>query len=428
MWIFGACILLGLLATRISGRRTIGVIVAATALLTPWLFEGRGLVLEYQFVPLAVTLFLLVVYHVQKKDRWEWRDIALLAATLAAVTYCFTIGCVLGPLLALGLLFFATTRPRLIAVIKTGLLYGLMLVPIFLFNRSHPGLLAKRFSDASYIKPGGSWSDAAGQFFKRYLEDQNLNGLLASGDVYPRHHVQGSGGVLFFATFILVLIGLVVILARRRRDPWWRFVLYGVAVAIVPGAISIWPFHEMRLIALPIFLLLLMVPALEWLLDRDRSKAGLSLSPSFETEDRLWRVGPKLESEGAGGVFPRAARLWILCALLALMLFETYRFQTLFRREGPKRSFDFDVAYKDAYDAAVRQPVRPIYLEDGKWGPAYIHAFWYATVEKRPRSEFVHLAPGTRPPAGKVVISSAESCQGCETIGKSGVYHVYKSL
>jgi len=107
---------------------------------------------------------------------------------------------------------------------------------------------------------------------------------------------------------------------------------------------------------------------------------------------------------------------------------EAYRFQTVFRRDGPKRSFDFDVPYKDAYDAAIKQPARPIYLEDGKWGPAYIHALWYATVEKRPTSQFVHLAPGAKPPAGAIVISSADTCEHCETITHPGVYLVYKAL
>jgi 4-amino-4-deoxy-L-arabinose transferase-like glycosyltransferase len=429
LWIFGACLLLGLLASRISGRRTIGVMVAAFALLTPWFFAGRGLVLEQQFVPAAVALFLLTVYHVQKKESWRWPDLALLAATLAVVTYSYTSAFFLGPLLALGLMLFATTRQRMAGVIKTWLLYGITLVPLLMFHRSHPGVLAKRLGDISYIKPGVSWSDVVSTFVKRYLEDQSLYGLLVSGDVSPRHHVQGSGGVVFFATFILVLIGLVVILARRRRDPWWRFVLYGVAVAIVPGAISNWPFQETRLMAYPVFLLLLTVPALEWLLDRDKGKVGLAPSPSYESEDRQWENGKPLESGVVGkGGLPRAARLLVLCALLALTVVEAYRFQTIFRREGRKRLLDFDVAYKAAYNLAVRQPVRPIYLEDGKGGPAYIHALWYAAVEKRPSSEFVHLAAGAKPPAGKVIISSAETCQACQTLARSGVYHVYKSL
>jgi hypothetical protein len=112
---------------------------------------------------------------------------------------------------------------------------------------------------------------------------------------------------------------------------------------------------------------------------------------------------------------------------LALTAVEAYRFQTVFRRDGPNRAFDFDVTYKAVYDAATKQAARPIYLEDGMWGPGYIHALWYATLEKRPRSEFVHLAPGAKAPAGKIVISSAEGCQGCEIIAHAGVYQAYKS-
>ena len=402
--IFSACLLLGLLARRMSGRRTIGVIVAATALLTPWFFEARGLLIESQFAPMALAPFLLTLYHVHKKESWNWIDVAMLAATLDLVTYSTISGRVAGPLLAPGLLFFATTKQRLISVVRTGLLYGVTLFPILLFNRSHPGLLSKRAYEISYIRPGVPWSEVASRFTDRYLEDQGLTGLLLNGDPHPRHHVPGSGA-LFFATFILVLIGLFVVVVRRRHEPWWRFVLYGLVIAIVPGAIAIHPFHGMRLMTYPVFLLLLTVPALEWLFARSSQR-----------------------SDPADIIVPRAARLLILCSVLALTAIEAYRFQTVFRREGPKRSFEFDVPYKAAYVAATKQPARPIYLEDGKWGPAYIHALWYATLEKRPTSEFVHLKPGTRPPAGTVVISSADNCEHCETITRAGVYHVYKSL
>ena len=428
-WVFTACLLFGVLATRISGRRTVGVIVAGTALLIPWFFEGRGLLLEPQFVPMALAPFLLTVYHVQKKESWSWLDVTMLAATLALVTYCYTSGRLLGPLLSLGLLFFATTRQRFISVIKAGLLYGLTLVPILVFNSRHPGVLTRRLNEISYAKPGVPLREVIPQFIKRYLEDQSLISLLVNGDYHPRHHVPGSGGAWFFATFILVLIGLAVIISRRRSDPWWRFVLYGLAVAVVPGAISVEPFHAMRLMAYPVFLLLVTVPALEWLLAPDEDKAGLAPLPSSAGDEPLSEVGQPI-GPGIWGytVVPRAARLLILCALLALTGVEAYWFQTVFRRDGPNRAFYFDVEYKTVYDVATKQAVRPIYLEDGMWGPAYIHALWYATVEKRPSSEFVHLGAGAKAPAGKIVISSSEGCQSCEVITRAGVYQVYKAL
>ena len=130
----------------------------------------------------------------------------------------------------------------------------------------------------------------------------------------------------------------------------------------------------------------------------------------------------------AGADVPRAFRLLILCSLLILTTVEAYRFQVVYRRDGPNRSFWFDVPYKDAYEAAVRQPTRPIYLEDGRWGPGYVHAFWYAAVEGRPRSEFANLKPGTRPPPGSVVISTTDNCDQCQPILRAGIFHVYKAL
>ena len=426
--IFSACLLIGLLAKRISGRRTIAVIVAAMALVTPWFFEYARLAWETHLVPLLTILYLLWVYRAQAKEKWSWLDITLIVSALALLTYCYASGRALAPLMAAGLVFLVTTRQRVIDVAKTWLFYGITWVPLYLYSRQHPGALSKRIHEVSYIRLSGPWSDMASHFLKRFLEDQSLPVLLLTGDYHGRHHVPGAGGAIYFATFILTLIGLIIIIARLRSDPWWRFVLYGLAAAVVPGAISVEPFHQSRMLAYPVFLMLLTVPALEWLLARSEQKSDLGLSSSDRSKDVSLEDAQPLGHAVTGDGWPRSVRLGLLSLLLALTCVETYRFQTVFRREGPKRSFDFDVPYQAAYAAAVKQPARPIYLEDGKWGPAYIQALWYATLERRPTSQFANLKPGTRPPAGAVVISSAEHCQRCETILRSGVYHVYKAL
>jgi hypothetical protein len=241
------------------------------------------------------------------------------------------------------------------------------------------------------------------------------------GDHHPRHHVPGSGGAIFFATFILAMIGLFLVLARGWRKPWWRFVLYGLAVSIVPGAITDWPFHQLRLMSYAVFLSVLTVPALEWLLAPEARE--MSTSPSgTETSGNK---GPESLAPGAG--ISRWVRLSILFLILAGTVLQAVRYQTIVRRDGAKREFEFDIPYKAAYDAAVAQPTRPIYLQDGKWGPEYMDAMWYATVEGRPRREFVHLADRAKPPQGSVVISSAETCQNCEIIKRSGVYLLYRA-
>jgi 4-amino-4-deoxy-L-arabinose transferase-like glycosyltransferase len=423
-WMFAACLLLGVLAKQISGQRKIGIIVAGSALLTPWLFENGRLAWDPHFTAFTVALFLLAAYRTQSKEAWHWKDIAMLAGSLAVVTYGYGAGRVLAPLFALGLLFLATTKRRLLGVVKTWLAYGITLVPIILFNRSHPGQLAKRLYEVSYIRPGAPWKqiqDIVPEFVRRYLEDQNLTSLLLMGDRYTRHHLPGSGAPMLFASFVLAMISLGLIIAWRRRDPWWRFVVYGLAVSIVPNAITNQPFHQLHLMGYAVFLLVLTIPALEWLLARNEPK----------------QIAYGTSKEGYGGGLDRAAavsygvsrpiKLGVLGILLAATVAQATDFQVSFRRKEPERVNEFDVLYKPLYDAAVAQPQRPIYLENGHWGPAYIHAFWYATVEGRPLSQFVRLPDGTKPPSGAIVLSSNPDCQNCQVIQRSGCYLLYRA-
>jgi hypothetical protein len=423
-WMFAACLLLGVLAKRISGQLRVGIIVAATALLTPWLFEVGRLVWDAHFTAFTVALFLVAAYRVQSKETWNWKDILIVAGSLAVLTYGYFAGRVLASLYAVGLLFFATTKRRFLGVVMTWMAYGITLIPLIVFNRSHAGVLTKRLWDVTYIRPGVPWKqimDSGPEFVRRYLEDQSLTTLLMMGDYHPRHHVQGSGGAIFFATFILAMIGLLLVFARGWRDPWWRFVVYGVAVSIVPGAITNEPFHQLRLMGYPVFLLVLTIPALEWLLAPDgprQSAHGASDESHSGKSDRAAVVSHGLS---------RPVRLGFLGILLTATVAQAIDFQVTFRREGPKRLYEFDAAYKPLYDAAVAQPQRPIYLENGQWGPAYIHAYWYATVEDRPLSQFLRLADGAKPPSGAIVLSSNSECQNCQAIQKSGCYLLYRA-
>jgi 4-amino-4-deoxy-L-arabinose transferase-like glycosyltransferase len=76
-WVFAACLLLGYLATRITGKEIIGLLVAVIAIFTPWLFDVSRLVMETFFYPAAVVLFLFALYTVQKKPAWSWTGISV---------------------------------------------------------------------------------------------------------------------------------------------------------------------------------------------------------------------------------------------------------------------------------------------------------------------------------------------------------------
>jgi hypothetical protein len=423
-WMFAACLLLGLLAKRISGQRKVGIIVAGSALLTPWLFEDGRLVFDAHLPAFTVVVYLLAAYRIQSKDTWNWRDIALVAGSLALVTYGYFSGRALAPLYAVGLLLLASTKRRLFGVVKIWFAYGLTLVPLILFNRSHPGVLTKRLWEVTYIRPGAPWKDIASdfaEFVRCYLQDQSLTPLLLMGDPRTRHHLLGSGGAILFATFVLAMLGLGLIIIRRWREPWWRFVVYGLAVSIVPGAITDWPFHQMRLMGYAVFLLVLTVPALEWLLAPAEPRQS-----AYGAIERSHGKKPDRAAVVSHGM-SRPVRLGFLGILLAATVAQAIDFQVTYAREGPKRLYEFDALYKPLYDRVVAQPQRPVYLENGQWGPAYMDAFWYATVERRPLSEFVRLSEGARPPSGGIVLSSNSECQNCEVIQKSGVYLLYKA-
>jgi len=423
-WMFAACLLLGVLAKRISGQRAIGIIVAGSALLTPWLFEEGRLVFDAHLPAFTIVLFLLAAHRIQSKERWRLQDIAMVAGSLALVTYGYFSGRALAPLYALGLLFLATSKHRFFGILKIWLAYAVTLVPLTLFNRSHPGVLTKRLWEVTYIRTDVPWKDTAPQiaeFVRCYLQDQSLPPLLMTGDGHWAHHVEGSGGAMLFATFILAMAGLLLVIARRWREPWWRFVLYGLAASILPGAITDWPFHQPRLMGYAVFLLVLTVPALEWLLASVEPKQRVG-----DTTDTTHDGEPGNAVVASPGL-PRGVRIGILAFLLTATVAQAVDFQLIFWRKGLDRQFAFDVLYKDAYDAAVARPERPIYLEDGQWGPAYMHAYWYATVEGRPLSQFVRLPAGAKPPPGAIVLSSNSDCQNCEVIKKYLQYELYKA-
>jgi len=423
-WMFAACLLLGVLATRISGRRNIGIIVAGSALVTPWLFEIGRLVWDAHFSGFTIVVFLLAAYRIQSKEKWNWQDILLVAGSLAVIAYGYLSGRVLAPLFALGLLFFATSKHRFFGILKIWLAYAVTLVPLILFNRSHSGVLTKRLWEVSYIKPDAAWKEIPSEiaeFVRCYFQDQSLSPLLMTGDGHWHHHVEGSGGAMLLGTFILAMAGLLLVFARRWRDPWWRFVLYGLAASIVPGAMTDWPFHELRLMGYAVFLLVLTVPALEWLLASAEPKQRVG-----DTTDTTHDGEPGSAVVASPGL-PRGVRMGILALLLTATVAQAIDFQLIFWRKGLDRQFAFDVLYKDAYDAAVARSERPIYLEDGQWGPAYMDAYWYATVEGRPLSQFVRLPAGAKPPPGAIVLSSNSDCQNCEVIKKYLQFELYKA-
>jgi hypothetical protein len=386
--VLAAALLLGALAGRATRRRAVGVIVAASACLTPWLFEVSRLAFEVTLLPIALTLFLWALQFALTHDPPRWHHSVALALALGFITYTSAAGRILAPLLCCGLVLCGG-RKRWVVPARAILLYALTLIPLFLFLNHHPGALGTRFGYVTYLTPGGSQLGIPLTFFEHYFRSFNPWDWLVIGDPEPRHHLATMGSLLG-ATVALAYGGLVLLFTQRLwRDPWWRFVLYGLLVSPIPAALTIDRFHTLRLIALPIFLLLLTAPEIAWLLERS------------------------------------AARRVALGAIILGTLLQGALFQAQFHAASGQRWHSFDTFYPEVFAAAIAQPQRPIYLVDAHGAPGYIHAYWNGLFHGMKKSDFVRLATGEHPPSGALVISCELPCQQCDLIIERASFRAY---
>jgi hypothetical protein len=376
-----------------AGRaRAVGLTVALSALLTPWLFEISRLVFEVALMPLALALLLLALRAAHGRGLWTLKDNVRVALALALVTYTYSVGRLLAPLLALGLLLFAGRGRWWRAPFRTWLLYALTLLPLLVFFVEHPGALGERFAQVSFVRPGMSWTEAALRLCQNYAGHFSPRAWLVAGDPETRHHVQTMGSLLA-PTVAAAVAGLLLLLRLRGRDAWWRFVVYGLLVSALPSALTIDHFHTLRLVGLPVFLLLLTAPALAQL-----------LAPGAHTH----------------------ARRAVFAALLLATLFQGALFQWHFRQAAPARWHNFDAHYPAVFAAAMSRPERPIHLIDNHGAPGYIHAYWYATLRGTdPAREFLRLPKEARPPTGALVISTELPCHNCRIISERAAFRAY---
>lgn len=383
-----AALLLGLLAASIARRRWVGFIVLIVALLTPWLFEIGRLVFEVSIFPALLSGFLLLLYKASRREQWSWPVAAGLGSLLGLLVYSYSIGRLLAPLFALGLAFFLTRR-RWRGVVLSGVVFGVMLLPLAIFSVRHPGALGERFKFVSYVKHEDTSGQIALRFVQNYVGNFSPRSWLINGDPEPRHHLPGMGSLLV-GMVILAALGFILVLLVYRREAWWRFILYGLAVSPIPAALTLDHFHTLRLVALPIFLLVLTAPAIEFLCTEPRP----------------------------------GARRALLAALILLILGQGGIFQKQFHTASA-RVDAFDSYYPELLNAATAQPERPIYLLD-KTPAAYMYAFWYATLQGLDLNNFQRATRETPPPAGAVVISHELPCTSCEMITERGQFRVYR--
>jgi len=394
-------ILLGLLAWKMTRKFSVAFVVALSALLTPWIYESSRLVFEVALYPLLTVFFLLALWRAASRKAWGLSNVAALTAALALLTYSYSIGRLLAPLLAVGLVLFMR-RHGWRSVMKVWLAYVVSLIPLLIFYRQHPGALSDRFALLTYITPQSSVANVASEFFLHYLANLNPWRWLITGENNVRDHLSGFGSLLA-VTVILAVVGAVIVCRRYRREPWWRFIVFGCLVSVIPASLTRTEFPQLRLIAFPVFFHVLMIPALSWLIETKKSAAPVS-NPGF---------GKRLA----------------LLAIIILIVIQGAYFQWQFHKTANERWYVFDARFsRRVLNVALETGQRPIYLFDPPGNSGYIQAYWHAALQGLDTSQFVRLPPNVRPPPGALVISTEEECANCNLIAKSINYSVYAVL
>ena len=387
-------LLLGLLAFRITTNRYAALLFGTCALLTPWLFELSRLVLEVAIYPLVVVLFLHAVWSAARKLKWDIKEICAIAFSLTLLTYTYSIGRLLAPLLAIGLIFFAS-RKRLPGILLTWLLFGMTLVPLLVFHHNHPSALTVRFNAVSFFKPENSWIVTGEEFAKHLLLNVDPWKLFVteSSKVNVLVHIPGPPAMLTIV--IGLIVASVVLLIRNKQvDAWWSFIFYGLVVSVVPASLTVDVFHMLRLSPLPIFLLVLSIPAIHWLTSSTKNA-------------KLVRAG------------------WLMFFIVVQGL--TFQWQYQRSVTSPQRLHTFDADYPAVILPAAlsRAGSQPIYLAYDPARPVYVHAFWYGILKGIPVEKFVDLGFEKAPPENAVVITTEERCLGCQLLAKSEPYTTY---
>jgi len=284
------------------------------------------------------------------------------------------------------------------------------LIPLFIFNSRHPGALIARFNGITYITPQSGWGEVVKQFIWHYLLDINpWSILMTGGTTNAADHIPGIGSFLAGA-YVVSVLGLYLIIRRYRREAWWQFILYALATAVVPGALTATEFPQLRLITVPVLLQVVSIPAWSWLLDR--------------------REPPAVTSSGASQGGSRVLKRGLVAYLLAgAILFEGGYFLLLFHRAAasPERRRIYDADYEQKILLpAISTPLRPIYLDDPPGLPdAHIQAFWYAVLHRVPSAELVHLSPGEAPPPDSLVITPKEEVPRGHVLAQADRYTLY---
>lgn len=390
--VLAAVLLLGLLARRLTGSALVAVVTVVLAGMTPWLFELGRVAYEVTTQPVLVVLLLLALLASSQSGTWSLGRGAIVGCALGALTYSYTGSRLQGPLLAAALVVFAG-RGRWRWVLTAWGTFALLLLPMLLYQLRHPGTLTARYDATTIARDGMSPLRVVGQAIANWVHDVNPWHWVTAGDPAPYVH-NGGYGALFGAVVALALAGCVLVLVRRRNDLWWRYVLVATLLVPIPAALTVDRFNAIRLAALPVFAVVLAIPALEELLAAAKRSRVVTVVAGF-------------------------------LALSVVLQFAQFLHE--YRTRGPARVVLFEAGVLPLLDQAFASG-GPLYIDFDDRG-AQAEARWHAAEAGLPDDRVVILPDGGIPPPGSIVFARFQECDYvCEKFARWEDYWLARAI
>lgn len=387
-----AVLLLGLLAYRRT--RSLGVATAVVVLggLMPWLFQLGRVAYETCSEPLLLALGLVAVdWACRSRSFRPWTGIPV-GLAIGGLAYTYAGARLLAPLLALSLIVFAG-RGRWRWLLTAWATFAATLIPVLVYAQRHPGALTARYRSTTFIQDGMSVATIVRDAASNYAHDVNLWHWVSSGDPKPYINVWGTGE-LFGAVVALAAIGLVVVLGERRGELWWRFVFLALVLSPIPAALTADRYYSLRLVPVPVLLLVLAIPGLEWLVCSAR--AG----------------------------WPGRAAAVVLAAGVAVQF---GIFLHWYGIRGPARTELFEAGVPALLQQAFAGGATVYIDHDDRY--AQTHALWYAVSHGLPRARVSILPDGGMPPPGSMVFGRLQACDYvCTQLGAAQTYWIAKAV
>lgn len=170
-------------------------------------------------------------------QRADWLQAAICGLILGTSIYTYSTARVLSflMLLSLWVIYFKRDYIQKLLII-TGT-FALALIPYIIFTLTHPGATTDRFLSISYIDDPIPFSEKIQIFVRALFKYWSPKFLVVSGDSNLRH-ATGHGGIVFYVTLILFVIGVGSLIWRRQIALFHLFLLANLLLSPLAAIIT----------------------------------------------------------------------------------------------------------------------------------------------------------------------------------------------